>query len=116
MTKEEIFQLFSNLVRIESVSTDSKRNKEIFKAVDLIKKQLKDLDFRVEIYQKDGCPPLIIGKKIISSKAKTLGFYAHYDVQPEDPVQEWTSPPFRLTVKNGKIFGRGVADDKGHIV
>lgn len=116
MTKEEIFQLFSNLVRIESVSTDSKRNKEIFKAVDLIKKQLKDLDFRVDIYQKDGCPPLIIGKKIISSKAKTLGFYAHYDVQPEDPIQQWTSPPFKLTVKNGKIFGRGVADDKGHII
>lgn len=111
-----MYQLFTDFVRIQSVSTDSKRKKEILKAVDFLKKNLEKLGFQVNLYQKANCPPLIIAKKIISSKAKTLGFYAHYDVQPEDPINKWKSPPFKLTVKNGKIFGRGVADDKGHIV
>ncbi|HEX7542733.1 MAG TPA: M20/M25/M40 family metallo-hydrolase, partial [Patescibacteria group bacterium] len=62
------------------------------------------------------CPPLIIAKKIISQNTKTIGVYAHYDVQPEDPVAQWESPPFKLTLRNKKFFGRGVADDKGHII
>lgn len=114
--KKDIFQLFSDFVAIESVSTDSKRKKEILKAVDFLKNHLEKLGFQVNLYQKANCPPLIIAKKIVSSKAKTFGFYAHYDVQPEDPIDKWKSLPFQLTVKNGKIFGRGVADNKGHII
>ncbi|MFH0979525.1 MAG: M20/M25/M40 family metallo-hydrolase, partial [Candidatus Roizmanbacteria bacterium] len=83
---------------------------------DFIKKELINLGCQVDLYQKNNCPPLIIGKKIISPKAKNLGIYAHYDVQPEDPVGEWKTPPFKLTVKNGKIYGRGTADDKGHLI
>ncbi|MDO9027471.1 MAG: M20/M25/M40 family metallo-hydrolase, partial [Candidatus Roizmanbacteria bacterium] len=55
-----------------------------------------------------------VGKRRIDRK--TIGVYAHYDVQPEDPVEKWDSLPFKLTLKNGKLFGRGVADDKGHII
>lgn len=116
MDKQKILKIFSQLVSIESVSTETKRKNELSKAVDLIKNYLLDLGLQVDIYQKENSHPLIIAKKIVSSKAKTFGFYAHYDVQPEDPVDKWLTPPFKLTLKNGKIFGRGVADDKGHLV
>ena len=116
MDNKQVLEKFARLVAIESVSTDSKRHKEILKAANFIKKELIELGCQVNLYQKENCSPLIIGKKIISSNAKTIGVYAHYDVQPEDPVDKWKTPPFKLTVKNGKIYGRGVADDKGHLI
>lgn len=112
----KILKLFSDFISIQSVSTDKNRHGEILKAVEFLEKEIKALGFKVKIYQKNDCPPLIIAKKIISSNTKTIGVYVHYDVQPEDPVEKWDSPPFKLTLKNGKIFGRGVADDKGHII
>jgi len=116
----KILKLFSDFINIESVSTDSSRHSEILKAVEFLKKEIKSLGFKVDIYQKDNCPPLIVAKYYLSDvrpqDRKTIGIYAHYDVQPEDPVGEWDSPPFELTLKNGKLYGRGVADDKGHII
>ena len=115
-------KLFSDFVSIQSVSTDPSRHSEILRAVEFLKKELKSIGFEVKTYQKDNCPPLIIGickpasAKAPARRGKTLGIYAHYDVQPEDPIGEWESPPFNLTSRNGKLFGRGVADDKGHIV
>jgi acetylornithine deacetylase/succinyl-diaminopimelate desuccinylase-like protein len=109
-------KLLSDFVSIQSVSTDKSRRKEILKAAEFLKKEIKSLEFKIKIYQKDSCSPLIIAKKIVSPYDKTIGIYAHYDVQPEDPVEQWDSPPFKLTARGGKLFGRGVADDKGHII
>lgn len=116
MDKKQVLEKFTQLVSIRSVSTDNSRHGEILKAADFIKKELIDLGCQVNLYEKNGSPPLIIGKKIISKNAKTIGVYAHYDVQPEDPVSGWKTPPFELTVKDGKIYGRGTADDKGHLI
>ena len=115
-SKIKTIKLLSDFVAIQSVSTDHSRHSEIIKTVEFLKKEIKSLGFNINIYQKNNCPPLIIAKKIISSNSKTIGIYAHYDVQPEDPVEQWESLPFKLNLKNGKIFGRGVADDKGHII
>lgn len=113
-------ELFSEFISIQSVSTDPSRFSEILKAVEFLKKEIKALGFEVKTYQKNSCPPLIIAKpafaKPSARQSKTIAIYAHYDVQPEDPVEKWDSPPFKLTVRNGKLFGRGVADDKGHII
>ena len=74
------------------------------------------MGFEVKTYQRDNCSPLIIAKYYFKDDRpqdrKTIGIYAHYDVQPEDPVEQWKSPPFELTFKNGKYLA-GVADDKG---
>jgi len=69
--------------------------------------------FKIQLVGKNH--PLIIAEKFVSSKAKTIGIYSHYDVQPVDPLNLWQTSPFRLTVKGEKIYGRGVADDKGHL-
>jgi len=120
--KNQILKKLSDFITIQSVSTDPLRHGEILKAVEFLKKEITSLGFEVKTYQKDNCPPLIIANNYLSRRydqdnnKKTIGIYAHYDIQPEDPVEQWESPPFELTAKKGKIFGRGVADDKGHII
>jgi amidohydrolase len=116
MTKTQIINFFSDFVKIQSVSTDENRFSEIEKAVSFLKDFLLSLGFSVKILEKEKAPPLILATLIKDEKAKTIGIYGHYDVQPEDPVSEWETAPFLLTQKKGKFFGRGVADDKGHIV
>ena len=114
--QDQAIKLLSDFIAIESVSTDKSRHKEILKAVDFLKKMISKLGFEVDIYQIKDSSPLIVAKRIISPNLKTIGIYAHYDVQPEDPVDKWDSPPFKLDIRGGKIYGRGVADDKGHII
>ena len=116
MTESQILNLFSDFVKIQSVSTDKNRFSEIEKAVSFLKNFLLSLGFSVKILEKEKAPPLILATLIKDEKAKTIGIYGHYDVQPEDPVSEWKKPPFLLKEKEGKFFGRGVADNKGHIV
>src|SRR3990170_3961689 len=114
INNKSIFKLLSDFVSIQSVSTDKSRYSEIIKAVEFLKKEIKSLGFEVKTYQKDDCPPLIVAEYKPSfakaSEGKAIGVYAHYDVQPEDPVDKWDSPPFKLTSRNGKLYGRGVAD------
>jgi acetylornithine deacetylase/succinyl-diaminopimelate desuccinylase-like protein len=59
--------------------------------------------------------PVVYGEKNVGAP-KTLMFYRHYDVQPEDPLNLWVSPPWELTERDGRLYARGVADNKGHIV
>jgi acetylornithine deacetylase/succinyl-diaminopimelate desuccinylase-like protein len=112
----EIVKIFSDFISIQSIASDETKHLEILKAVEFLKKEIISLGFEAKTYRKGSCPPLIIAKKIVSPNVKTIGVYAHYDVQPEDPVEQWDSPPFKLTARGGKFFGRGVADDKGHII
>ena len=122
MKNQEIISLLRDFISIQSVSADSKRYGEILKAVDFLKSKLKELGFDAMVIKKDESPPLILGTYHINTdryqygKRKTIGIYGHYDVQPEDPVAEWKTPPFKLVVKNGKMYGRGVADNKGHVI
>ncbi len=69
--------------------------------------------FEVQILPTDGYPA-VFGQRSGQTNA-TLLFYNHYDVQPPEPLELWESPPFEPTIRNGKMFARGVSDDKGHI-
>lgn len=115
MEKDEILKLFSQLVEIESISTDPSRFNAVLKAVSFLKHQLEKIGCTVRLLKKNHSPPLVIG--VLKGKgSKTIGIYGHYDVQPEDPVEEWKTLPFKLNLKDGKFYGRGVADNKGHII
>lgn len=69
----------------------------------------------VRVVEAPGAAPLVVAE-FAGADERTLLFYDHYDVQPPDPLDEWTSPPFEPTVRDGRLFGRGVADNKGDLV
>jgi acetylornithine deacetylase/succinyl-diaminopimelate desuccinylase-like protein len=111
---QEALDFLNKIISFESVSTDSRKEKEIFTLVKFLKNFLEKEKFKIKIVGKK-CP-LFIAEKFVSAKAKTIGIYSHYDVQPAEPLNLWHSDPFKLTIRNEKIFARGVADDKGHLV
>jgi acetylornithine deacetylase/succinyl-diaminopimelate desuccinylase-like protein len=81
---------------------------------ELVAGLLAKRNFKVEIMPTDGAPVVYAERK--GKLDKTLMFYNHYDVQPPEPLDEWESPPFEPQIRGGKMYARGVADDKGHIV
>lgn len=119
MDKTKVIQDLTDFIKIQSVSNDKSRYEQILQAVEFLKNKLQKMGCTVKVLKKENVPPLIIAEYNPTSSmlgARTIGIYAHYDVQPEDPVEEWDSNPFELTSRNGKFYGRGVADDKGHII
>jgi acetylornithine deacetylase/succinyl-diaminopimelate desuccinylase-like protein len=106
---DELFEL----LRIPSVSADSKHKNDVRKAAEYVVKKLKDAGAdTVELCETKG-HPIVYGEKIIDSKLPTVLVYGHYDVQPADPINLWTSPPFEPVIKDEKIYARGSCDDKG---
>jgi acetylornithine deacetylase/succinyl-diaminopimelate desuccinylase-like protein len=90
------------------------QNRGITETVSLVESHLKNIDAKVETIPTRGNP--IVYGELHTNKSKTLSFYNHYDVQPEDPLDLWTSPPFSPEIRDGKLFARGVADNKGTLL
>src|SRR5512143_3835639 len=80
----------------------------------LVAEMLNKRGFNAEI-MKTGGAPVVFGERKGSSD-RTLLIYNHYDVQPPEPLELWETPPFEPALRNGKLYGRGVSDDKGHFV
>lgn len=102
-----------DLLRIPSVSADSAYDEDVNRCAEHVKQSLIDagVDF-AEVCETAG-HPIVYGEKIIDPKLPTVLVYGHYDVQPADPLDLWTNPPFEPVIKDGKIYARGAADDKG---
>ncbi|HEY46013.1 MAG: peptidase M20 [Anaerolineae bacterium SM23_ 63] len=81
---------------------------------ELVKEMLAARGFEVQILPTAGFPVVFAERKGRSDR--TLIFYNHYDVQPPEPLELWETPPFEPTIRDGKMFARGVSDDKGHIL
>ncbi len=79
----------------------------------LVARMLKERGFAVEIMATDGAPVVFGERK--GRSPRTLLIYNHYDVQPPEPLELWETPPFQPDLREGRLFGRGVSDDKGHI-
>ena len=113
----ELFEL----IRIPSISADSRHKEDMLKTAQWLQNQLDTLDMdRTEIYPTPG-HPVVYGEKIVSADKPTILVYGHYDVQPPDPLDLWETPPFEPTIKktavhpDGAIFARGSCDDKGQV-
>ena len=101
------------LLRFPSVSADPKYKADVLKTADFVAEKLKEAGAdKVEVCETAGYP-IIYGEKLIDEKLPTVLIYGHYDVQPADPLELWDTPPFEPTVRDGKIYARGSADDKG---
>ncbi|MHB8778383.1 MAG: M20/M25/M40 family metallo-hydrolase [Anaerolineales bacterium] len=79
----------------------------------LVKGMLEKRGFKAEVMATDGAPVVFAERK--GKSEKTLLIYNHYDVQPPEPLELWESPPFEPQIRNGKMYGRGVSDDKSHL-
>src|SRR6187551_1474068 len=101
------------LLRIPSISAKSEKKEDMRKCADLVKQRLLDSGAdKAEVMDTDG-HPVVYGEKIIDLKKPTVLIYGHYDVQPPEPLELWNSGPFDPVIKDGKVFARGSADDKG---
>jgi len=104
-----------DLLRIPSVSTLPENRPDIDKAAGFIASELKRIGIEhVEIIQTDG-HPLVYGDWLKAPGKPTVLLYAHYDVQPAEPLDEWKSPPFEPTERDGNLYARGAVDDKGQL-
>ena len=107
-------ELFT-LLRIPSVSADPDHKGDCRKAAEWTQKKLESMGMTARIYEVPG-HPLVYGEWLKAPGKPTVLFYGHYDVQPPDPLDLWASPPFEPTVRNGSVYARGSADDKGQFL
>jgi acetylornithine deacetylase/succinyl-diaminopimelate desuccinylase-like protein len=103
------------LLRIPSVSTTPERKNDVQRAAEFVANDLKRIGMEnVEMIHGKG-HPLIYADWLHAPGKPTVLCYAHYDVQPPDPLEEWISPPFEPTERNNNIYARGAVDDKGQL-
>lgn len=113
--KDRFLNELFDLLRIPSVSADSKHAGDVRKAAEYLLEKLKAAGVdKVELCETAG-HPIVFGEKIVNPSLPTVLVYGHYDVQPPDPLDLWTSPPFEPVVKDEKIYARGSCDDKGQV-
>jgi acetylornithine deacetylase/succinyl-diaminopimelate desuccinylase-like protein len=104
-----------DLVRIPSVGADPARQGEVQRSAEAVAKLLSQAGFGdVQIVSEDGAPA-VIARHPAPDGAPTVLLYAHHDVQPEGDPGQWESPPFEPTERDGRLYGRGSADDKAGI-
>lgn len=111
--KDRFLHEMLDLLRIPSVSAKSEHKSDMLKCAEAVKESLLAAGAgKAEVMATDG-HPVVYGEKIIDVSKPTVLVYGHYDVQPPEPLELWTHPPFEPTISDGKIFARGSADDKG---
>ncbi|HET9386969.1 MAG TPA: dipeptidase [Gemmatimonadales bacterium] len=115
MNRDELLGELNAFLRIPSVSTLPVHNDDCRAAANWVAAELRRLGCEgVELVGSE-THPVVWGRGPNVPGAPTLLIYGHYDVQPPDPLAEWTTPPFEPTVRDGKLFARGSADDKGQV-
>jgi acetylornithine deacetylase/succinyl-diaminopimelate desuccinylase-like protein len=109
----EHLSTLDRLIRIPSLAAQGRGLEE---TADLVRSLFSAAGAsRVELHRHAGAPPAVVAE-FPGRSDRTLLFYNHYDVQPAEPLDEWTVPPFELTARNGRLYGRGVSDNKGDLI
>lgn len=113
--QERFLSELLDLLRIPSVSADSKYKGDVARCAEAVKQHM----LSAGCDNAEVCPtaghPIVYGEKIIDPSLPTVLVYGHYDVQPADPLELWHSGPFEPVIKDGKIYARGACDDKGQM-
>src|SRR5213075_385492 len=115
MDTNRLLRELTDFLRIPSVSTNASHNADCRAAAEWVAGELRRLGCREVQFLASDTHPVVWGVGPEVPGAPTLLIYGHYDVQPPEPMDEWTTPPFEPTVRDGKLFARGAADDKGQV-
>ncbi len=102
-------------LRIPSVSARSEHNADTARCAAWLADRLRSFGMEASIHQTPGHPIVLAEWRKAGPQAPTVLVYGHYDVQPVEPLELWTSPPFEPTERDGKLFARGSVDDKGQL-
>ncbi len=113
--RDRFIEELCDLLRIPSVSADPKYKADVLRTAEAVRDRLKEAGAdHAELCPTKG-NPIVYAEKIIDPTLPTVLVYGHYDVQPADPFELWTSPPFEPVIKDEKIYARGACDDKGQM-
>ncbi len=113
---ERYLEELRDFLSIPSVSTAPEHVQDVARCAEWVKDQLLAIGLDNARVVPTGGHPVVYGEWLhAGSDAPTVLFYGHYDVQPVDPLNLWTNPPFEPTVRDGKVYARGAVDDKGQV-
>ena len=111
--KDRFLNEMLDLLKVPSISAKSEHKEDMKKTAELVTQRLLEAGAdKAEVMPTEG-HPVVYAEKIIDPSKPTVLVYGHYDVQPPDPLDLWKSPPFEPVIKDGKVYARGSADDKG---
>ena len=113
--RDRYLRELADFLAIPSISSSPSHAGEVRRCAEWTASEMRRIGLEnVELIETGG-HPAIYGDWLHAEGAPTILFYGHYDVQPVDPVELWDSPPFEATVRDGAIYARGAADDKGQV-
>lgn len=111
--KQQMMEDYYHFLSFPSISSEPQFKDQVKACADWIVNYLKSLDFEVELWPTSGHPVVYASYMKANPSKPTLLIYNHYDVQPVDPIEEWTSPPFKPHLREGQVYARGAQDNKG---
>lgn len=122
--RDHAAQRLVRFLEIPSVSTDPAYAHEVQRAATWVSTYVEEMGFATEVVTADGGHPVVIARSTDAmvahrpdgSAPPRVLFYGHYDVQPADPVDKWSTPPFEPTIRDNTIYARGACDDKGQVM
>src|SRR6202171_6374870 len=114
-SREEHLAELLEFLRIPSVSAKSEHKPDIERAAQWVAANLGTAGFKTVEVIPTKFHPLVYAESLEAPGKPTVLFYGHYDVQPAEPLELWTTPPFEPDSRNGNLYGRGTADDKGQV-
>lgn len=113
--QKDIEKDYFTFLRFQSISTEPNHKQDVLDCCDWLFQYLKSIGLKAEKISTSGYPVIIAEDLSAGVDAETVLFYGHYDVQPIDPIEEWKSPPFEPTVRDGLVYARGASDNKGQL-
>lgn len=112
--REATLETLSELVALRSVSS-SEDDSELRECASFLAGRLKDAGLNAQVVESEA-HPIVFAHRGTDPRNPTVLLYSHYDVQSADPADEWRVPPFQLTRDGSRVYGRGTADSKGHVL
>src|SRR5581483_1543132 len=110
--KEKALKDYMTFLKFQSISSESSYQFEVLECANWVSSYLKEIGFHVELWETTGHPTIFASYQV-GPEQPTLLIYNHYDVQPVDPIELWSSPPFEPTARDGEIYARCAQDNKG---